>query len=66
MNAKKFVAVSVTVLAPVGQEDGIENDLVNLTGNVGLYTFGSTIKPLSRNQWREVKSQVPEEILENE
>ena len=66
MNAKNFRAVSVTVLAPIGQDDGVADDLSNLTGNVGLYTFGTESRPLTRAEWAEVKSQVPTEVLEQE
>ena len=64
MNKKNFRVVSVMVLAPVNQDDCIADDLSNLTGNVGLYTFGTDSRNLTRDEWDEVKSQVPEEILE--
>jgi len=66
MNAKNFKVVTLSVLAPVWQEDCIENDMLQLAGGLGLYAFGTSTRTLTRAEWREVKSQVPSEVLEQE
>ena len=54
------------MLAPVGQDDGVADDLNNFSGNVGLYSFGTESRPLTKEEWAEIKSQVPKEILDQE
>src|ERR1017187_9006671 len=63
MNAKQFRAVSVTVLVPKGQEDGAANDLNNFSSAVGLHSFGTKSRPLTRAEWKEVQDNVSESIL---
>jgi hypothetical protein len=63
MNAKQFAIVSVSVAVPLKDANATAEALSDVSGNFGFYSMGTGQRTPSRAEWKEIRANVPEDIL---